>query len=59
MIPQTFEHWKSGIINACKINLTKDFAKQRRRFTKIKKILKHGILPYFTANSTYGISYDG
>lgn len=29
MIPQTFEHWKSYIVNDCKINLTKDFATQR------------------------------
>ena len=29
MIPKTFEAWKSCIINDCKINLTKDFAKSR------------------------------
>ena len=29
MIPQTFEQWKSCIINDCKINLTKEFARQR------------------------------
>lgn len=29
MIPQIFEQWKNCIINDCKINLTKDFAKQR------------------------------
>ena len=29
MIPQTYQQWKSCIINDCKINLTKDFAKQR------------------------------
>lgn len=29
MIPQTFEQWKSCIINDCKINLTEDFAKKR------------------------------
>jgi len=29
MIPQTFEQWKSCIINDCKINLTEDFARQR------------------------------
>lgn len=29
MIPQTFEQWKNCITNDCKINLTKDFAKQR------------------------------
>ena len=29
MIPQTFEEWKNCIVNACKINLTKDFAKER------------------------------
>ena len=27
MIPNTFEAWKSYIINDCKINLTKDIAK--------------------------------
>ncbi len=29
MIPQTFEQWRSCIINDCKINLTEDFARQR------------------------------
>ena len=29
MIPNTFEAWKSHIINDCKINLTKDFAESR------------------------------
>jgi len=29
MIPQTFEQWKTCIVNDCKINLTKDFAQQR------------------------------
>jgi len=29
MIPQTFEEWKNCIVNDCKINLTKDFAKER------------------------------
>lgn len=29
MIPQTFEQWKNCIINDCKINLTRDFTKQR------------------------------
>lgn len=29
MIPKTFEEWKNCIINNCKINLTKDFARQR------------------------------
>ena len=29
MIPQTFNDWKDCIVNDCKINLTKDFAKQR------------------------------
>lgn len=29
MIPQTFSEWKHCIINECKINLTKDFARQR------------------------------
>ena len=29
MIPQTFEQWKSCIVNDCKINLTKEFAQQR------------------------------
>ena len=29
MIPNTFEAYKSYIINDCKINLTKDFAKSR------------------------------
>lgn len=29
MIPQTFEQWKSCIINDCKINLTRQFAQQR------------------------------
>ncbi|WP_028296835.1 hypothetical protein [Olivibacter sitiensis] len=29
MIPQTFEQWKSCIINDCKINLTEEFARQR------------------------------
>lgn len=29
MIPQTFQDWKNCIVNNCKINLTKDFARQR------------------------------
>lgn len=29
MIPQTFDEWQNCIVNDCKINLTKDFAKQR------------------------------
>lgn len=29
MIPQTFEQWKRCIINDCKIDLTKEFARQR------------------------------
>ena len=29
MIPNAFEAWESHIINDCKINLTKDFAKSR------------------------------
>lgn len=29
MIPQTFEEWKNCIVNDCKINLTKGFAKER------------------------------
>jgi hypothetical protein len=29
MIPQTFNDWSNCIKNECKINLTKDFAKQR------------------------------
>ena len=29
MIPNTFEDWKSYIINDCKINFTKDFTKSR------------------------------
>ena len=29
MIPQTFSDWRNCIINDCKINLTKDFAKER------------------------------
>lgn len=29
MIPQTFNDWKNCIEKDCKINLTKDFAKQR------------------------------
>ncbi len=29
MIPQTFEQWVNCITKDCKINLTKDFAKQR------------------------------
>lgn len=29
MIPQTFEQWKYCLINDCKINLTRDFARQR------------------------------
>lgn len=29
MIPQTFEQWKSCIINDCGISLTKDFAQRR------------------------------
>ena len=29
MIQNTFEAWKSQIINDCKINLTKDFAESR------------------------------
>jgi hypothetical protein len=29
MIPQTFETWKNCIVHDCKIELTKEFAKQR------------------------------
>lgn len=29
MIPQTFEQWRSCIVNDCKINLTADFARER------------------------------
>ena len=29
MIPRTFAEWKNCIVNDCKINLTKDFAKKR------------------------------
>jgi hypothetical protein len=29
MIPQTFNDWKNCIVNDCKINLTREFAKQR------------------------------
>jgi len=29
MISQTFEEWRSCIVDDCKINLTQDFAKQR------------------------------
>tara|TARA_R110001592_G_scaffold211976_2_gene464069 strand:- start:247 stop:438 length:192 start_codon:yes stop_codon:yes gene_type:complete len=29
MIPQTFEQWKSCIVNDCKISLTPEFAKTR------------------------------
>lgn len=29
MIPQTFDEWKSCIVNDCKISLTKAFAQQR------------------------------
>ena len=29
MIPQTFQDWKNCIINDCKIDLTKEFAKKR------------------------------
>lgn len=29
MIPQTFEQWKTCLINDCKINLTKEFARIR------------------------------
>lgn len=29
MIPQTFEQWKDCLINGCKIELTKEFAKER------------------------------
>ncbi|MBK9257215.1 MAG: hypothetical protein IPM42_17210 [Saprospiraceae bacterium] len=29
MIPHTFEQWKNCIVNDCKINLTKEFAKER------------------------------
>jgi len=29
MIPQTFNEWLNCIVNQCKINLTKDFARQR------------------------------
>lgn len=29
MIAQTFEEWKNCIVNDCKINLTKEFAKSR------------------------------
>ncbi len=29
MIPQTFEEWKSCIVDDCKIDLTKDFAMKR------------------------------
>jgi hypothetical protein len=46
MIPNTFDQWKSCIINNCKINLTKDFARQRlavytdRNNTQTKEFLK-------------------
>lgn len=29
MIPQTFNDWTNCIVNDCKINLTREFAKQR------------------------------
>ncbi len=29
MIPQTFNDWKNCIVDDCKINLTREFAKQR------------------------------
>ena len=29
MVPQTFEEWKSCIVNDCKIRLTKAFAQKR------------------------------
>lgn len=29
MIPYTYEEWKNCIVNDCKIELTKDFAKRR------------------------------
>lgn len=29
MIPQTFNDWKNCIIHDCKINLTREFARQR------------------------------
>ena len=37
MIAETFDDWKNCIVNDCKIDLTKDFAKQRLKVFQNKK----------------------
>ena len=58
MIPNTFEAWKSYIINDCKINLTKDFAKSRLIvYQNTKRMLEiPGWIPR-AKSAKYGLPY--